>query len=400
MAPSGNREYLGYALSMHNDSDNSGEDATDVTEAAAESAESFIDLRLTGGRFEKTGFPVSGLVELERLEDLIETVAKALWKRDNPGRTRAPKNFTSAFDLRLIRVDPGSVIPVLERSDLDQGIFTGPFADYFDTSMDVIENAFAGIVNNMLLPQDFPEEAAAVMARFGSSFHEDERAIFRSTTSDPVSYSSSIRKNFFGSVRKTLLVQDGSHIGRVTALDVDEQTFTFAPVDSAKVPGVYQDPQLWADLHEVLKQESENCWVRLQGTFRIRPDASTHSVADVASIEVFDVPDTEWGRRLLELADLQDGWIEDGEAIATPSLECARDVLKRLESKRIRPGIFPTPAGGIQLEWSADGERYVVAISSELELETRRSSRVKRTRDGRHPEDMEALIEIVEEWVA
>jgi hypothetical protein len=283
---------------------------------------------------------------------------------------------------------------------MDQGLLDADFADYFDLSMEVIEEAFAGIVKDMLLPASFPEEAAAVMARFGSSFQEDERAIFRSGTADPVAYSSSIRKDFFGSVRNTLLVQDASRVGRVSALDVDEQTFTFAPVNSTKVPGVYQDPQLWADLHEVLKQESDNCWVRLQGTFRIRPDSSIHSVADVASVEVFDVPDTDWGRRLLELADLQDGWIEEGDAVATPSLEFARDILKTLEAKNLRPGIFPTPLGGIQLEWSAAGDRYVIAVSSEVELETRRSNRQTRSRVGKNPKDMEALVEIIEEWVS
>ncbi|PNH79228.1 hypothetical protein [Arthrobacter sp. AFG20] len=386
---------------MHNDHfDGGSDDATDSAEAASTPSESFVDLRLTGGRFEKSGFPVNGLVELERLEELIETVAKALWKRDNPGRSRAPKNFTSSFDLRLTRVDPGSVIPVLERSDTDQGLFNAAFTDYFDASMEVIEDAFASIVDNLSLPDDFPEEAEAVMARFGSSFHEDERAIFRSATADPISYSSSVRKEFFGGVRNTLLVQDGSHVGRISALDVDEQTFTFAPVNSSKVPGVYQDPQRWADLHEVLKQESDNYWVRLQGTFRFRPDSSIHSVADVASVEVFDVPDSDWGRRLLELADLQDGWIEEGEAVATPSLECAREVLTHLASKELRPGIFPTPAGGIQLEWSAEDERFVVAISSDVELETRRSNRKTRSRTAKHPEDVDALIQIIEEWVA
>src|SRR5688500_7690378 len=83
--------------------------APNNSESALPAADSFVDLRLTGGRFERRGFPVSGLAELERLEELIETVAKALWKRDNPTRQRVPNNFTSVFDLRLIRVDPGSV---------------------------------------------------------------------------------------------------------------------------------------------------------------------------------------------------------------------------------------------------------------------------------------------------
>lgn len=387
---------------MHTDDadDGGGHEAAEDDVATSTPSESFVDLRLTGGRFERIGYPVNGLVELERLEDLVEMVAKALWKRDNPGRSRVPKNFTASFDLRLVRIDPGSVAPVLRR-DIAEGVLIADVGgDYFNMSMDTIDEAFASIVNSMLLPDDFPEEAAATMARFGSTFHEDESAVFRSSSANPVVYSSSIRKQFFGNVRNTLLVQDASRVGRVSALDVDEQTFTFAPVSAAKVPGVYQDPQLWADLHEVLKQESENCWVRLQGTFRIWPDSSIHSVADVAFVEVFDVPDTDWGRRLLELADLQDGWIEEGDAVATPSLEIAREVLTTLETKEIRPGIFPTPDGGIQLEWSAEDARYVIAVDPEMGMETRRSNRQTRSRVMTNPKDMNALAEIIEEWVS
>lgn len=375
------------------------------TEADTPSAESFVDLRLTGGRFERAGFPVRGLIELERLEDLIQTVAKALWKRDHPDRVRVPKDFTTDFDLRLTRVDPGSVVPVLERpyTEEEPGLFDVALPDYFDQSIEVIEGAFAGIVKNMELPVDFPETAAAVMARFGSSFTDDERAIFRASKTAPIEYSSNIRKRFFGTIRQGLVSQDGSRVGRISALDVDEQTFTFAGLNSNKVPGVFTDPQRWSDLREVLKHESDTCWVRLQGTFRHRPDSSVHSVADVEAVEVFDVPgNLEWGQRLLELADLQDGWVEEGEAISTPSLELVRDVLQteKLWPSGV-PSIFPTPAGGVQLEWINVGKRFVASVSPNMELEFRWSSREnRRDREIKNPVGVKQLVQFLEEYAS
>lgn len=372
-----------------------GEDGGDSKSSPA----SFVDLRLTGGRFEQQGFPVSALAELERLEELIEAVAKALWKRDNPSRLRIPNGFTSQFDLRLVRVDPGSVIPVMERSGA-KGLFQPK--DYFNASMDLIEDAFAEIISSLQLPDGFPEEAAPTMARFGSSFADDERAIFRASGTEPVEYSATIRKKFFGSVRHGLLMQTGARIGRVSALDVDEQTFTFAGLDGKKVTGVFSDPLLWADLHEVLKQESANCWVRLNGSFRLRPDTSVHSVADVASLEVFDVPSTEsWSRRLLELADLQDGWIEDGEAITTVSLEFARDLLTHEKLwKDGLPGLFPNPRGGVQLEWQQGSwDRFVVSVGPNLELETRYTNRLTKVRLREEPKTIEDVVKFIEEQV-
>ena len=374
-----------------------GEASATTEESTETSSPSFVDLKLTGGRFDRTGFPVSGLAELERLEELISTVAKCLWKRDNPDRIRIPNNFMSQFDLRLVRVDKGSVLPVMQRGG-SEALFTT--TDYFDASMSVIEDAFAEIINNMRLPAGFPEEAASVMARFGSSFSEDERAIFRASGNQPVVYSLGVRKRFFGSVRQGLLVQTGAHVGRISALDVDEQTFIFTGLDGKRVTGVYGDAQLWSDLRLVLKQQADNCWVRLQGSYRVRPDASVHSIADVQSIEIFDVPETEpWSRRLLELADLQDGWIDDGEAISTASLEFARDLLQReVVWKNGVPGIFPTPDGGVQLEWSLGGDRFVVRIGSDLAIEARRSNRLLKERTHKEPNEMEELITILEEW--
>lgn len=367
------------------------------------SALSFVDLRLTGGRFERAGFPVRGLVELERLEELIRTVAKALWKRDHPDRVRVPKDFTTDFDLRLTRVRPGSVVPVLERTNTEPGLFEDALPDYFDRSVEVIEEAFARIVESFELPADFPDTASAVMARFGSSFTDDERAVFRASTMQPAEYSSSIRKKFFGTIRQGLIFQDGARVGRISALDVDEQTFTFGGLDSKKVPGLFSDSERWSDLHEVLKHESDTCWVRLQGSFRHRPDSSVHSIADVEAVEVFDVPsDVAWGQRLLELADLQDSWIEEGEAISTPSLEFARDVLQtdKLWNNGF-PSIFPTPMGGVQLEWIALGKRFVTSIGPNLELEFRWSSREdRRDRDTKAPVDMNQLIEFLEEYAS
>lgn len=373
--------------------------------AASEALASFVDLKFQGGRFEKEGFPVGGLAELEKLDAVIQAVAKSLWKRENPDRSRVPRRFTAGFDLRLVRVDLGSVVPILERvssdvDDADEGVlFPVNTPDYFDLSVSTIEDAFAAIVAGLDLPELFPDEATAAMARFGSSLHEDEKVVFRSNSADPVFYTPADRKRFFSTVRNSLITQRTSRVGRVSALDADEQTFTFAPINAPKVDGLYQEPERFQDLYDVLRQASENRWVRLTGDFRLKPDSSIHSIADVEIVEVLELPATEWGTRLLELADLQEGWVEDGEVIAVPSIELARDLMTHLEDMGVRPGIFPDPEGGIQLEWNDNPFRNVVAIDPDLKIETRRSDRSTQNRDKQHLPDLDSLKFVVEGWI-
>jgi len=59
---------------------------------------------------------------------------------------------------------------------------------------------------------------------------------------------------------------------------------------------------------------------------------------------------TEWWQdRLAELEKLPTGWLDGkGAALNPVCVAAARDVLASLESP---PGVFPTPEGGVQLEW-------------------------------------------------
>lgn len=348
-----------------------------------------VDIRLDGGRFDTTGMPVSALIELQRIQDLITTVARALWKRNHPKRQRVPRNFASDLDLRLTRVDEGSVVPVLERVDPAPGLWD----DEFGESMTLINRAFVDIVKHLRLPADFPKEAEAVLARFGSTLEKGESAIFLSKTSSPVRYTPAIRKRFFGDVRQTLVSQSGRRVGRISALDVVEQTFRFEGLDGKRIEGVYEDPSHWEDLSEVLKVPSLHCWVRLEGTYRLRPDSSLHSIADVESLEVFDLDEDEpWGQRLLQLADLPENWDEDWEAVSTASLEFAREVLRGIQNRALRlPGVFPTQEGGVQLEWNSQHRRLAISISPEVDVESRLMVAATRERERLEHADLASL---------
>jgi hypothetical protein len=70
--------------------------------------------------------------------------------------------------------------------------------------------------------------------------------------------------------------------------------------------------------------------------------------------------DTRWETRLLEICQLKDGWLdgEEGLPLSAESSDSAWEICKRVEKDGYpRPGIFPTPEGGIQLEWALGKDR-------------------------------------------
>lgn len=83
--------------------------------------------------------------------------------------------------------------------------------------------------------------------------------------------------------------------------------------------------------------------------------------------------ETDIDKRIDELFSLEEGWLDgDGLPIDRSILEHARVLVKYLctgEGSVIRPGIFPTPEGKIQIEWlgndrcidfKIDGNEYEV----------------------------------------
>lgn len=68
--------------------------------------------------------------------------------------------------------------------------------------------------------------------------------------------------------------------------------------------------------------------------------------------------------RLDELAALPDGWLDGfGRRIEPPMVDQARQLLAALSARQIAdPSIYPTPNGGIQLEWAYPGGGTTIEI--------------------------------------
>ncbi len=73
----------------------------------------FIQLRLTGPRFEDGQIPLEFLGDLAALREMIIDVARWRFLQENPGRHRVPKGFAESVSLNLAGVEKGSAAPII-----------------------------------------------------------------------------------------------------------------------------------------------------------------------------------------------------------------------------------------------------------------------------------------------
>jgi hypothetical protein len=107
--------------------------------------------------------------------------------------------------------------------------------------------------------------------------------------------------------------------------------------------------------------------------------------------------DTPWSDRLLQLAALETGWLddEDGAEIEFGALRTADAVLRLIDAQqRHRPGIFPMPNGGVQLEWSTGSKVVSIEIEPSGQIDVLSFDSETDVQTENHAKDIESAVDI------
>jgi len=326
-------------------------------------SESFTDIRLTGGRFERAGYPLDAINELGKYQRLITEVAKSLWRNANPG-SRLPRNFQQLVRLRLSAVHQGSVIPVTVPEE-EQGLESIP--SILKMAQQEVDRLFDEIVKDAVMPASQSPAVRSAIASLGSSFTRSEAITFRAHSEHPIRYDRAIRRRLLNSLPEEIVLAEGVLLGKVTELNTKQQSFILDSFGSL-VPGAFSQKDVWSDLRDVLDAPDNLMLVRLTCSYFVEGLSSIKRIDDVTDVEVFLSADDAWTQRLSELASLADGWLDgDGESIDLNAIEFARDLLASITEKALpEPLVFPTPTGGIQLEWAAQTTHAEISIDASL----------------------------------
>lgn len=331
----------------------------------------FGSWRLQGGRYEQQGLPVEVLAEFARYERLVVDVARGLYKQRHASRQRVPRGFASSFSLRLSDIRRGSVIPVLERTAVDDdALFDDRDAGIFDEARMVIQDALRSIQEGSGIPRTFPPHALREFSRFGRSLRDDEIIEFDSGTPSAVIYSQPVRRQIQEQARLERFEIETLVSGQVVGVSADKGIFEFRLTRGDKVvPGRFSSDDIVADLKQYLDRSTMAPTVAINAVAIQSMNEEIIEIQDVLSIE--PVLPLEWSERLAELHDLEAGWLDGvGQQVSRKVLrEVESLLLEFLDEQVQRPYIYPTEDGGVQLEWPYSAGEVTLTVTPDEKVE-------------------------------
>jgi hypothetical protein len=321
-------------------------------------------LRFSGGRYERGGFPLDAIDELEKYQRLIIEAAKKVWRDQNPDKQRLPKKFNDRVRLLLTSVEPGSVLPVLER---EHTIIAKMPSDLLALSIGYVDEAFALIAEKQALPDDYPESMIPLTRMFGGSLSPKEKITFRYGSKRPVKYTQELRKAFLESQRVIDRAGSGALIGTVRMLDA-AQEFIFIDAEDRAISGFFSEKSIFDDLHEVhgMRDTADLVWITCDFIFDEQREQVVR-ITDVAAAGTFAHSSDVWAAPLAELTLFADGWLDgEGSRVELTALLGALDLLDAITEAELEgPSIFPDLNGGVRLEWLTDDAHTTLTIDDQ-----------------------------------
>ncbi|MAM53960.1 MAG: hypothetical protein CMH35_03780 [Microbacterium sp.] len=326
--------------------------------------DAFVPVKFDGGRYTKKGFPLETAGELANYQRLFFEVAREVWLADNPKRERVPSGFEDALELRLTHIETGSVVPYTVTSGPD-------LSEFVDQARDRIRAVFEFVVDKKHLPDGLRESIRDAVKRIGASLRDDEVLYLQSATGAEVRYTKAVRTQMIANEEAGEVEREGVLPGKVVEIEPDSQTFKIELHDGRRIPARFGDPELWQTIVKFVKPSAEGDIVRFHAKYIESTSEEVLRVEDVTDVETFLDAGAPWTTRFVDLLRLRTGWYDGrGDPIALAAIEYASEVLRlTIERTAASPTVYPTPAGGVQLELLTGARHVELSISPDLDVE-------------------------------
>jgi len=325
----------------------------------------FLKPRLIGARFEQGSIPVDVLRDWAAFRDLVVEVAGAVYLAEHPGRRRLPRGFAAGFALHLSAIEKGSAVPVIERVAMDN-LLLGP--DLFDRSRDLILDEIESGSREGREASGFFAGTSRYFDLFGRSLADDEYMELSTTVrAKPVRYDRAVRKRLV-LAGATQYHSVGELRGTIGEVDREKRRYRLTTDSGHRVTGRY--PAEMLDTLVAALEGTNQPEVIVRGTVVYDATDRPRKIEDTHDIEILDPGDLT--TRLLELSRLQEGWLDGaGKAPDTNGLRWLADRWATTYPENLpTPYVYPTPEGGVQMEWTlGDWE-----VSVEIDLAAHRGA--------------------------
>jgi len=365
--------------------------------------------RLVGRRFQHHAIPMDVLKDLAKLEPFLVEVAKWKYFQANPDRKRVPRGFTDDVTLTLTAIDEGSAMPCLEIEYEEKGVAqatlpgitpdTGKII-YFKQARDAIINTIEAAREEDDRSKTLPANLLSFFDPIGRSLRDDEAMEFNPANPDkPARLDRQTRRRLvLVSSRANNFTEEATLRGLIPEADQEKMTFELQVIGGPRVKAAIE-PQYMETVIEAFNGYKDNVKVQLRGIARFNQYERLERIESVEQITILDPDDIS--ARLDELRGLKDGWLDGkGKAPDGSTLDWLEKTFNALYPEELpAPYIYPTPEGGLSLEWELAGKDISLEISFPgktgqwhvLNLET--GEEVEETFDLSDPQAWQALAE-------
>ena len=333
-----------------------------------------MQLRLIGENFQDYSIPLSVVEQLAELEDAIQDIITRQYLAEHPYATRLPEGLLEGVYIELAGMESGSGSSYPDLS-LAFACVDKPRADdqrpswgfrCYARARDVMVSRMQRTSEG--LPPDEPLSEPETKFYHGLSALLSEGGQMEVTASSQASSVILLTRDTCQQIvpapptRQT--TEQVSFRGAVPEVDLGNNTFTIRRLDghkhTAEIPAGYRDT-----VRQLLKGHTEDVKAQAEftGTGTLNQEGKLVQLVAIDAIRILHQRD--FGARLEELGNLKLGWGEHGDE-PPPSQESLDWLEQKLEEYYDKecplPVIFPTPEGGISLQWSLGRVSALVEI--------------------------------------
>lgn len=327
--------------------------------------------RLRGPRFDDGEIPLQVLSDLTTLREMVIDVAKWRYLLEHPDLQRAPRGFANRIDLKIVSIDDGSAVPVINLTT-DEPLIPGillPHQRLLERARDDIATAVATGAGDSRVTDDthLPIRFLAYFNRIGRSLRDGESLeLPRANGSPPALLTIETRQRLLQRSTVREITRELDVRGTVPEADQERMTFELQPIHGGRVAGSIPEEHFEVII-EAFNGYLNGVRILVKGIGRYDRQGRLSGLDSIDQVTLLDQLDV--AARLDELRAMQDGWLDGaGKALSLAGLDWLSAAFQRhFPDDAPLPFTYPTPEGSIQLEWTLGSQD----ISLKVDLDDR-----------------------------
>ena len=335
----------------------------------------FLQLRLVGTRFEGHSIPFDFLAGLAPLQALIVEASKLEYLRKHPGCERVPKGFEHSMELKLTSLDRSSV-------QLDVGVnepanppLIPNHETYFMLGRDNLLATIQEAGERELVEHStLSEKMLPHFKKISKALTDDDEIHFVSPADgENGSVSARLSKSVASRVLNATSIggrttQDIEIRGSISELNQSNMTLQILPINGTHIKAPIGS-ELLAHALRVFNGFRHGCQADFHGIGRVNSAGRVVEFTSLLQLDIIDIP-SEISLQLDDIRALKRGWLDgEGRAPSQSGIDWIESRLHRyLAADLPRPYLYPTEAGGVQLEWSIESNEISIEVNLESHL--------------------------------